>query len=118
MAAQFIGIDLQKPFLEVDIAVKNGSRRDYPSNGINFASAGSGVLRDTNKDWVITKNFKLFFSNLENLINGGLSLINIRFAGSDTDSRTTTAVPNIGEPKQDPQRPCREIYVLLGIWIE
>lgn len=31
----------------------NGSRKDYPSNGINFASAGSGVLQGTNKDLVL-----------------------------------------------------------------
>lgn len=34
------------------MAVINGSRKDYPANGINFASAGSGVLTETNKDWV------------------------------------------------------------------
>ena len=51
-AAQFIGIDMQKPYIEAQIAVMNGSRKDYPSNGINFASAGSGVLQETNKDWV------------------------------------------------------------------
>ncbi|XP_050224973.1 GDSL esterase/lipase 6 [Mercurialis annua] len=49
--SQFLGIDLQKPYLEVELAVKNGSRKDYPSNGLNFASAGSGVLLATNKDW-------------------------------------------------------------------
>ncbi|XVE92219.1 hypothetical protein REPUB_Repub01dG0078200 [Reevesia pubescens] len=49
--SQFIGIEMQKPYLEAQIAVMNGSRKDYPSNGINFASAGSGVLQATNKDW-------------------------------------------------------------------
>ncbi|ESR61552.1 hypothetical protein CICLE_v10018082mg [Citrus x clementina] len=49
--SQFIGIELQKPYLEARIAVLNGSRKDYPANGINFASAGSGVLMETNKDW-------------------------------------------------------------------
>ncbi|EOX99898.1 GDSL-motif lipase/hydrolase 6 [Theobroma cacao] len=48
--SQFIGIDMQKPYLEAQIAVINGSRKDYPSNGINFASAGSGVLQGTNMD--------------------------------------------------------------------
>ncbi|KAK9276360.1 hypothetical protein L1049_005892 [Liquidambar formosana] len=48
--SQFIGIDLQKPYLQAHLEVVNGSRKDYPSNGINFASAGSGVLRETNKD--------------------------------------------------------------------
>ncbi|KAJ4709801.1 GDSL esterase/lipase [Melia azedarach] len=52
--SQFIGIELQKPYLEAQIAVMNGSRKDYPTNGINFASAGSGVLRETNRDWGIT----------------------------------------------------------------
>lgn len=51
-AAQFIGIDLQKPYLEAHIEVLNGSRKDYPSNGLNFASAGSGVLQATNQDLV------------------------------------------------------------------
>ncbi|OMO51669.1 Lipase, GDSL [Corchorus capsularis] len=48
--SQFMGIDLQKPYLEAQIAVVNGSKKDYPSNGINFASAGSGVLQGTNQD--------------------------------------------------------------------
>lgn len=52
LAAQFMGIELQKPYLELQIAVMNGSRKDYPSNGINFASAGSGILLETNKDMV------------------------------------------------------------------
>lgn len=51
-AAQFIGLDLQKPYLEAHIEVLNGSRKDYPSNGLNFASAGSGVLQATNQDLV------------------------------------------------------------------
>ncbi|KAA3462593.1 GDSL esterase/lipase 6 [Gossypium australe] len=49
--SQFIGIGLQQPYLEAQIAVMNGSRKEYPSNGLNFASAGSGVLQGTNKDW-------------------------------------------------------------------
>ncbi|KAF5745219.1 GDSL-motif lipase/hydrolase 6 [Tripterygium wilfordii] len=49
--AEFIGIDLQKPYLEAQIEVMNGSRKAYPSNGINFASAGSGFLQETNKDF-------------------------------------------------------------------
>lgn len=51
-SAQFIGIDLQKPYLEAHIEVLNGSRKDYPSDGLNFASAGSGVLQATNQDLV------------------------------------------------------------------
>ncbi|KAF6172326.1 hypothetical protein GIB67_024948 [Kingdonia uniflora] len=50
IAAQFLGIDLQKPYLEIDLGIINGSHKGYPSNGINFASAGSGVLNDTNLD--------------------------------------------------------------------
>ncbi|XVF44878.1 hypothetical protein PTKIN_Ptkin02bG0158700 [Pterospermum kingtungense] len=49
--SQFMGIGMQQPYLEAQNAVFNGSRKDYPSNGINFASAGSGVLPGTNKDW-------------------------------------------------------------------
>lgn len=52
MTAQFIGLDLQKPYLQAQIEVVNGTQKNYPSNGINFASAGSGVLRETNKDMV------------------------------------------------------------------
>lgn len=51
-AAQFLGIALQKPFLEAQLEVVNGSVKEYPSNGINFASAGSGLLRATNKEFV------------------------------------------------------------------
>ncbi|CAL5419304.1 unnamed protein product [Camellia sinensis] len=46
--SQFVGIELQKPYLELQSEVTNGSMKEYPSNGINFASAGSGVLRGTN----------------------------------------------------------------------
>ncbi|KAH1074110.1 hypothetical protein J1N35_026438 [Gossypium stocksii] len=49
--SQFIGIGLQQPYLEAQIAVMNGSRKEYPSKGLNFASAGSGVLQGTNKGW-------------------------------------------------------------------
>lgn len=41
--------------LEARLAIMNGSRRNYPSNGINFASAGSGVLHQTNLDSVIER---------------------------------------------------------------
>lgn len=41
----------------------NGSRKDYPANGINFASAGSGVLMETNKDWV--RHFALLWRSDE-----------------------------------------------------
>ncbi|GAB2296988.1 GDSL esterase/lipase 6 [Dionaea muscipula] len=48
--AEFMGIELQKPFLQVQMEFINGSRKDFPSNGINFASAGSGVLQGTNRE--------------------------------------------------------------------
>lgn len=43
---------MQSPFLEAQLELINGSRKKYPSNGINFASAGSGVLSTTNQDLV------------------------------------------------------------------
>ncbi|XP_022871278.1 GDSL esterase/lipase 6 [Olea europaea var. sylvestris] len=48
--SRFIGFPFQQPFLEVQNEIKNGSTKGYPSNGLNFASAGSGVLRATNQD--------------------------------------------------------------------
>ncbi|KAG6683547.1 hypothetical protein I3843_12G020000 [Carya illinoinensis] len=42
--SQYIGIDFQEPYLEAHLDVENGSIKSYPSNGINFASAGSGVF--------------------------------------------------------------------------
>ncbi|KAF9600783.1 hypothetical protein IFM89_012522, partial [Coptis chinensis] len=48
--SQYLSIDLQKPTLEAEMEIVNGTRKDYPSNGVNFASAGSGVLNLTNKD--------------------------------------------------------------------
>lgn len=68
-AAQFMGIDLQKPYLEAQIEVLNGSLKDYPSNGINFASAGSGVLQATNRDLVRNKNHTLFHGIWSNTIH-------------------------------------------------
>lgn len=47
IAAQFVGLPLQKPFMELQIQILNGTSNF--SNGINFASAGSGLLFDTNK---------------------------------------------------------------------
>ncbi|CAH1431373.1 unnamed protein product [Lactuca virosa] len=52
--AQFLGIELQKPFQEVYQEFTNGSRKDFPANGINFASGGSGVLPYTNKNVGVT----------------------------------------------------------------
>ncbi|KAF5195316.1 GDSL esterase/lipase [Thalictrum thalictroides] len=48
--SQLLNIDIQKPYLEAEMEIFNGSRKDYPSNGLNFASAGSGVLNETNKN--------------------------------------------------------------------
>ncbi|XP_027152454.1 GDSL esterase/lipase 6 [Coffea eugenioides] len=52
--SQFLGLPLQKPFLEAQLDIINGTLKNYPSNGINFASAGSGVLYTTNKDLNVT----------------------------------------------------------------
>ncbi|XP_047958681.1 GDSL esterase/lipase 6 isoform X2 [Salvia hispanica] len=42
--SEYLGIPLQKPYMEV----MNGTEKKFPANGINFASAGSGVLPSTN----------------------------------------------------------------------
>ncbi|KAL5726647.1 GDSL lipolytic enzyme [Ranunculus cassubicifolius] len=47
---QYLGMELQKPYLEAEMEIRNGTRKDYPANGMNFASAGSGVINETNKD--------------------------------------------------------------------
>ncbi|KAL0731569.1 hypothetical protein Bca4012_027663 [Brassica carinata] len=52
--SQFIGLPLQKPFLELQMRILNGTLKCFPSNGINFASAGSGFLLDTNKVMGVT----------------------------------------------------------------
>ncbi|XP_010243766.1 PREDICTED: GDSL esterase/lipase 6 isoform X2 [Nelumbo nucifera] len=57
--SQFLGIDIQEPYLEAEMGVANGSRKAYPSNGINFASGGSGVLPQTNKDLFIDQIYSL-----------------------------------------------------------
>ncbi|KAI8019625.1 GDSL esterase/lipase 6 [Camellia lanceoleosa] len=67
--AQFVGIELQKPYLELQSEVVNGSMKEYPSNGINFASAGSGVLRGTNHYLIfVFSGSKLTAEQLEDLI--------------------------------------------------
>ncbi|MBA0701639.1 hypothetical protein Goari_020333, partial [Gossypium aridum] len=63
--SQFIGIGLQQPYLEAQIAVMNGSSKEYPSNGLNFASAGSGVLQGTNKDWSGSNDIFNYFLPLD-----------------------------------------------------
>lgn len=57
ISAQFIGLPLQKPFLELQIQILNGTLKQFPSIGINFASAGSGLLLDTNKHMVSKCSF-------------------------------------------------------------
>ncbi|KAL1568403.1 GDSL esterase/lipase 6 [Salvia divinorum] len=42
--SEYLGIPLQKPYMEM----MNGTEKKFPANGINFASAGSGVLPATN----------------------------------------------------------------------
>uniref|UniRef100_A0A7N0VFE2 GDSL esterase/lipase 6 n=1 Tax=Kalanchoe fedtschenkoi TaxID=63787 RepID=A0A7N0VFE2_KALFE len=49
--SQFLRITIQKPFLQVQLEAANDTNGAYPSNGINFASAGSGMLLETNEDW-------------------------------------------------------------------
>nr|XP_043620424.1 GDSL esterase/lipase 6-like [Erigeron canadensis] len=48
--AQYMGIKFQKPFQEVHQRLQKRSRKGIliPANGINFASAGSGLLPTTN----------------------------------------------------------------------
>ncbi|XP_042016435.1 GDSL esterase/lipase 6-like, partial [Salvia splendens] len=43
--SEYLGIPLQKPYMEM----MNGTGKKFPANGINFASAGSGILPSTNK---------------------------------------------------------------------
>ncbi|KAB1199426.1 GDSL esterase/lipase 6 [Morella rubra] len=42
--SQYVGIEFQQPYLEAHLNVAKGSVKSYPSNGINFASAGSGFF--------------------------------------------------------------------------
>ncbi|CAI9096074.1 OLC1v1032143C2 [Oldenlandia corymbosa var. corymbosa] len=49
-----MGLPLQKPFLEAQLDIMKRNQTNYPSNGINFASAGSGVLAATNQDMNVT----------------------------------------------------------------
>ncbi|XP_057810719.1 GDSL esterase/lipase 6 isoform X1 [Salvia miltiorrhiza] len=48
--SEFLRIPLQKPYMEI----MNGSEKNFPANGINFASAGSGVLPATNNFFGVT----------------------------------------------------------------
>lgn len=49
-AAQFLKIKFQRPYQEVYHELAKGGRNDFPANGVNFASGGSGLLKDTNKE--------------------------------------------------------------------
>ncbi|KAJ0545371.1 putative GDSL lipase/esterase, SGNH hydrolase superfamily [Helianthus annuus] len=52
--AQYLGIKFQKPYQEVYRLLAKDSRMPFPSNGLNFASAGSGLLPDTNEKAGVT----------------------------------------------------------------
>ncbi|EOA33251.1 hypothetical protein CARUB_v10021945mg [Capsella rubella] len=52
--SEFVGLPLQKPFLELQYQILNVTSRKLPANGINFASAGSGLLFDTNNYMGVT----------------------------------------------------------------
>ncbi|GER32811.1 GDSL esterase/lipase 6 [Striga asiatica] len=54
MAAEFLEIPLQKPLLEIELEIVNGTRKNFPTNGINFGSAGSGVLTATNSEYLVS----------------------------------------------------------------
>lgn len=50
-AAQYLGMELQLPYQELRQQIANGTRKEFPDNGISFASAGSGLL-NTNEQCV------------------------------------------------------------------
>ncbi|KAH6763074.1 GDSL-motif lipase/hydrolase 6 [Perilla frutescens var. hirtella] len=50
----FLKIPLQKPYMEIQLQMMNGALKKFPANGVNFASAGSGVLPATNNDSGVT----------------------------------------------------------------
>ncbi|KAK1416087.1 hypothetical protein QVD17_31875 [Tagetes erecta] len=52
--AQFLGIKFQKPYQEVKRRLSMGSLKVFPVNGLNFASAGSGILPHINNDKGVT----------------------------------------------------------------
>ncbi|KAJ9554197.1 hypothetical protein OSB04_018242 [Centaurea solstitialis] len=47
--AQYLGVEFQMPYQEVNREIERGKLKKFPANGINFASGGGGVLPDTNK---------------------------------------------------------------------
>ncbi|VVA35472.1 PREDICTED: GDSL [Prunus dulcis] len=103
--SQFMGIDLQKPYLEAQIEVLNGSLKDYPSNGINFASAGSGVLQATNSDLGVTslqEQLRQFQTLVEqNQVNKTLVQNSIFLFESGSNDIFSYFIP-IDPPKLDP----------------
>ncbi|CAI9260302.1 unnamed protein product [Lactuca saligna] len=42
--SQYLGMELQLPYQELRQQIANGTRKEFPDNGISFASAGSGLL--------------------------------------------------------------------------
>ncbi|XP_037495696.1 GDSL esterase/lipase 6 isoform X2 [Jatropha curcas] len=104
--SQFLGIEFQKPYLEAKQAVVNGSRKDYPSNGINFASAGSGVLRQTNQDLgviPIQEQLQQFQTLVnQNQIDKNLIEKSIFFLESGSNDIFNYFIP-FGSPKLDPE---------------
>ncbi|KAK5776569.1 GDSL esterase/lipase 6 [Gossypium arboreum] len=103
--SQFIGIGLQQPYLEAQIAMMNGSRKEYPSNGLNFASAGSGVLQGTNKDWGVLpiqeqlRQFKTLIE--EKAINRSVVERSLFFLESGSNDIFNYFLP-LDTPKLDP----------------
>lgn len=54
--------------MEAHSEIVNGTQNKYPSNGINFASAGSGVLQATNNDSVTRLINVVLFNNCLNYL--------------------------------------------------
>ncbi|XP_076914604.1 GDSL esterase/lipase 6-like [Bidens hawaiensis] len=52
--AQYLGIKFQKLYQEVYHHLAKDHRMSFPPNGLNFASAGSGLSSDMNKDQGVT----------------------------------------------------------------
>ncbi|XP_006837236.2 GDSL esterase/lipase 6 [Amborella trichopoda] len=65
--SELVGLPIQEPYLEVELKIEMGSIKDYPKTGINFASAGSGLLQETSRDWGVTP-IQTQFKQLENLV--------------------------------------------------
>ncbi|XP_071687224.1 GDSL esterase/lipase 6 [Rutidosis leptorrhynchoides] len=52
--SQYMGINFQKPYEEVHREIQHGKVKSFPSNGLNFASAGSGLLPNTSQEAGVT----------------------------------------------------------------